>query len=76
MFGYTIKLLIYKNSLRSAQHDVCVWIYNKSFTIKNSLRRAEHDVCVCINDKTVTLKNHCGVRSTTCLFGYTINVLL
>ena len=49
--SYTIK-----NSIRSAEHDVCVWIYDKTFTIKNAMRSAEHDVCVWIYDKTIIIK--------------------
>ena len=30
--SYTIK-----NSIRSAEHDVCVWIYDKTFIMKNPL---------------------------------------
>ena len=71
-----IKTFTIKNTLRSAERDVCVWIYDNSFTIKNSLPSAEHDVGVWIYDKTFILKNHCGVRSTTCVFGYTIKRLL
>ena len=56
--------------------DKCLHFVVSCFVRFVSSFRFEYDVCVWIYDKTFTIKNHCGVRSTTCVFGYTITVLL